>query len=236
MNFLFDIIIIAIIVFTVYRSASRGFVKSVMSILSLVVAFVAAYIFTDALAEIYNESFIFDAFAGKVSDLLTPVIQKTGEIFDLETLFSDVPEVFSDLLQRFGVEMSSLKETFGTYSSAGAQTVTDMSETIAAPVAFAFSKALAFASVFIGALIAMALVTFLVDLVFKLPGLKKANKFFGFLLGALLGLLYAYLFSEVAVVLIKAGIAYYPNLFNQSIIDNSILLKFFSEFSLFSII
>lgn len=236
MSFLFDIIIIGIIVFSIYRGISQGFVKSLMKLISIVVALVATYLFCDTLAEIYMDTFFFDSFAEKVAETVTPVIQRSGELFDLETLFADMPEAFADLLQRFGVSAESLASSFGGFDSASAQTVESMSEAIATPIASVLSKALAFITIFVGTLIIMAILTALIDLIFKLPILKKANKFLGFLLGVAFALLYAYLFSEVAVLLIKAGIAIKPEIFNENIIDNSILLKYFSDFSLVSII
>ncbi len=235
MNFLFDIIIIAIIVFSIYRGVSQGFVKSLMKLLSIAVAFAAAHLFHDALAEVYNHYF-FESFAEKVAETITPVIQRSGEMFDLETLFSDMPEVFSDLLSRFSVDTAHLAESFGSFGAASAETLENMSQTIAAPIAAILSKALAYLSIFVVALIVMAILTALIDIVFKLPVLKNANKFLGFILGAVFALLCAYLFSEVAVIVIRAGIAVKPEIFNENIIDNSILLKYFSDFSLINII
>ncbi len=234
MSFLLDVIIIAIIVFTVYRGVSRGFVKSAMKLLSFVIASLVAYYFNGTLANIYNEKFFSGMFVEKASDVITSVIQKTGEKFDIKTLFADMPEAFTDLLDRFGVSAGELELSFGGSDMVSSETITNMAERIAEPIARSLSTALAFATIFIGALIVLAVVTWILDLIFKLPVLKTANKLLGFLFGALCALLYAYLFSELAVVVVNAGIAMKPELFNENIVNNSILLKFFSEISIFS--
>ena len=235
MNFLFDVIIIAIIVFTVYRGVSKGFVKAFMNLISLVVAFFAAYYFTPTLATVYNEHIFSEAFCTKVSEVITSVVQKTGDAFNLEKLFNDMPESFSGLLERFGANIGELKSTYAS-SDATAQTLDSLAETIAEPISVSASNALAFLSIFVGALIALAILTWIIDLVFKLPILKTANKFFGFVLGCVCALVYAYIFSEFAVILINAGVAYFPEVFGANIVENSILLKCFSGFSIFNMI
>ena len=236
MSFLFDIIIIAIIAFTIYRGVSKGFVKSVMGLVSLLAAFFAAYYFSDALAEIYNEHVFSGLFVDRVSEAISPVIQKTGEIFDLEKLFNDMPEVFSDLLARYGTDVEELKAAYGSFGDASAQTLENMTEAIAEPIARSISAAIAFLTVFVIALIVLAVLTWVIDLIFKLPILKSANKFLGFLLGCVCAFVYAYLFSELSVAVINAGIAFKPELFNENIINNSILLKYLANLSLFALI
>ena len=234
MNFLFDIIIIGIIVFSVYMGVSRGFIKSVMRLLSFFIASFLAYTFKGDLAQVYNENFFSASFTEKVSNTISPVVQKTGEAFDIKKLFADMPEVFKDLLNRFGANVGELESKFSS-SSASAETVENMSRTIAEPISRMLSNALAFVTIFVGALIILAILTFILDQIFKLPVLKKANKILGFVFGLIIALVYAFIFSKVAVMIINVGIAIRPDIFNSNIIENSFLLKFFSGFSFFGI-
>lgn len=234
MNFLFDIIIIAIIAFSIYRGVSRGFIKSVMKLLSFGIAFFAAYTFTGDLAKVYNDQFFLSSYTDKVSNAIAPVLQKTGEMFDLKKLFTEMPDAFKDLLTRFGANVGELETSFGT-SSASAETVENLSGKIAEPIAGMISTALAFITIFVGSLIILAILTWIIDLIFKLPVLKKANKILGFILGLLLAFVYAFIFSKLAVKIIDVGVAVRPEVFNENIISNSLLLKFFSGLSLFGI-
>lgn len=229
MNFLFDILIIGIIVVSVYLGVSRGFIKSVMRLLSFFIASFLAYTFNGELAKFYSDNFFSASFTEKVSETITPVVQKTGEAFNIQKLFADMPDAFKDILQRFGANIGDLESKFSS-SSASAKTVEDMSRAIAGPISDMLSKALAFVTIFVGALIILAILTFILDQIFKLPVLKKANKILGFVFGLIIAMVYAFIFSKVAVLIIKVGIAVKPELFNENIIGNSILLKFFSGF------
>ena len=82
------------------------------------------------------------------------------------------------------------------------------------------------------ALIALKLITFILDLICRLPVLATLNSLLGFVFGLANALIGAWVITNLAVGLTHALNAVKPDIFNQSVIDGSIIVKFFCDQSL----
>ncbi len=58
MSLFIDILIIISAIWAVYSGIMRGFVRSIMGFISIILAIVSAFVFTSTVAEVYNEKFI----------------------------------------------------------------------------------------------------------------------------------------------------------------------------------
>jgi Colicin V production protein. len=88
---------------------------------------------------------------------------------------------------------------------------------------------ISFALIFAAAMLVLSIITWILDLIFKLPVLKAANTLLGLIFGVVCALVLAWLMGMVSIYLIGAMSSIYPELFNSTVVQNSVILKFISE-------
>ena len=81
----------------------------------------------------------------------------------------------------------------------------------------------------LGGIWTAGLLTWILDLIFQLPVLKTANTFFGLIFGILAAILLAWVLSAMSVTLVRAMASVAPEYFSESVIENSVVLRFFSN-------
>ena len=94
---------------------------------------------------------------------------------------------------------------------------------------------IAFAVLFVLYLIAVRLLTVLLDRVCKLPILKKANRLLGFVLGLVIGLLYAQIISLVLFTFSELFLAV-QEVITAEAFEGSVIAKWMFEFNIFRLL
>lgn len=233
MSFLFDGILIFICAAVVIVQTKRGFIKSIMHLGSTIASLFVAYAFTPALAAWLNTKVFLDKISGGISETLKSLTENKGTGgFDLDKLASDQPDAFTQILDRYNINMNSVSESIKGVFGAAEDAVESLADSIANDVSYAISSVCAFIAIFCAAMLVLGLLTMLLDFVFRLPVLKSANTLLGFILGVVCAIVLANLFSILSVHMIFALQSVDPEMFNQSVIDNSILLNFFANHNL----
>ena len=235
MTLAIDAILIFTAVFCVWAGARKGFVRSVMGFISTVVSAIAAYAFTPALSAGVEERFLRERITDGVAESLRQLsLDTTTDLFNFDRLISDPPKFFNDLIARYHVDLSALKDLMTGIDRAGEESVRSLSERIAAPTSSAIASAVSFAAIFLGAFLVMTLITALLDLIFRLPVLNGANMFFGFLVGVAEAAVFVSVLALVLSVLVRALGAFDPTLFGDEAVNNTILCSFLEKHNIFT--
>lgn len=229
MNFVFDGIILAVGIIAIIVSAKRGFIKSIMGICTLIAALFVAFAFTPNVSRYIENSPIIMEVSENISDTLKSLSRKDTDSYDLARLFTDMPDSFQQILDRYGADASDLKETVTPAPDAAAEDVSDLSELIADPVVSAISGVLAFLALFVVTVIVLKLLTWILDLIFQLPVLKTANTLLGLVVGVVNALVWAWVLSALSVIFIRAMSSISPEYFSETLIENTIILRFFAD-------
>lgn len=233
MSLFIDIFIIIAAIAAIYSGISRGFVKSVMGFVSLILAIAAAFIFTPQLADFYSEKFVSGWVGGIVETSLDELVTAGGQRLELSKIFEDKPDALISVAERFGIDLEEIESYYLEIQPEDDNTaIKSMSEQIASPTAEAISSVLAAISIFLAALIILKLVTFILDLICRLPVLSTLNSLLGFVFGLANAAVSAWAIANIAVGLISALNAVRPDIFNPAVIDGSIIVKFFCDQSL----
>ena len=135
--------------------------------------------------------------------------------------------LFVDILNRY----STVGEVESFYNSGTEIGVTEISSFMAAPLARAISNILGFGLVFIALLLVLGIFTIILDKICKLPVLKTANTFLGIVLGAVLGLLFAWLIAAVIGGALPQLSKAYPEAFDPMTMENSVVLRWLYNFN-----
>lgn len=198
MNILFDVIVLLILAFFVWRGSSKGFVLTLCGLVAVVVALIGASLLSNALAE-------------PVADLVEPVIteriQSTLEESIQSTEFTTenggVAED-ADSISLVGVVeqlkesklFSSFAESFQRAVGEGtAQVVTSAARSVAHYAAVQVAHGIIFLPSFVIILILWFLLSRALDLVAKLPGLHSLNKLGGGAIGLVKGLIVLFILA-----------------------------------------
>ncbi len=229
MSLVFDFIIILAAVFSIYLGISRGFVRSIMHFASLILALIAVFVFTTPLSELLYDSVISKSVSNITESSLTDIIGTGVAKLEISNVLEDRPEALTDLTTRFFTSIDEVTEYYNNFlkSLSEPDAINKISEMIATPTAKAISTVIAAIILFVGSLLILKIITFILDLIVKLPVLDKLNKFLGMLFGVASALITSIVIANISVGLINSLESINSELFNDSVISGSIVLRFF---------
>jgi len=216
MNAILDIIIVAIAAVTIYFAVKNGFIKTLLSACSFIIAIIITISFASPLKNAFLKTSAADGIRDRVETTLGSVfeekedaIAENGENeFNIDTVFENEGGMydFFTILEKFGVDKSELQNQVNEWKTeTGVNLKQRLVEYIADPIVNAIVSFLVIAFLFLGSLILLKIATYVLNKVCKLPVLKTANKLLGLILGILLALLRIYLFCILIKVLQPYG-------------------------------
>ncbi len=188
-----DALVLAVFVLCVVIGIKKGFIRSIILLAVIALAFFASYKFTRPFAEYLNKNYIGSSVAEKVSEKIAAIFSSgdTGEKAadrsdeisndDIEEKKGDI----SDLLDRFSVPVDDLTSWLKEKKD---RTVAEIAGFIAGPTADALSVGIAFVIIFFGTAIVGYIALWLISKLFETEALSGVNGLLGGLLGAVKGL------------------------------------------------
>lgn len=236
MSFIFDGIILIVGITAIIMGAKRGFIKTIMGVITLIAALCIACAFTPYLADHIRDTAVMENISESIGDTIKSLSQNEGGNFNLDKMFQDMPDALRQILERYNVDIYSLTQSVAGETDAAENVVDNLSDTIAEPVVTVIANVAAFLAVFVVSVIVLKLFTMVLDLIFQLPVLKTANAFLGMLVGVVNAVFWAWVLSSLSVPFIHAMSSISPDLFSKSVIDNSVFLKFLSAISIEDVI
>lgn len=228
---IFDLILVAVLIFFAVRGARRGLVLSLCGLVAVLVAFAGAGIAARVLSPVVAD-FLEPRFAQAIEAQLNESIQHTEYISDqggVATLPEEVP--LGGVLEALR-EMGFYETLIDSIDQAVEAGMYQAAASAAAQVAAAIAQSVAYLILFLLGFVLILLVWWLIsqalDLVARLPGLHTLNKTFG----ALLGLVQACILLFVTAWLLQfLGI-----LLPREAVEQTYLLKFFMSTNPFALL
>lgn len=230
MSLLIDVIVIAAFAGCLIRGIRKGFVKSIIGIVVVIAAIFASVHISPSLAGVMEDKFVHKAVVSAAKDSIPKV--------DTDTLVNEMPPAFKKSLDRFRTDPDDVKALFenSDINETEEQKRNKIAETMAAPLSKAISKALAFLVVFVVLYLVLFIISIIVCAVVKLPLLRTADKLLGAILGGASGLLLAWGISLAICALLPHLSVLYEGTIPDTVIDNSIVVKFIGKFDPFKLI
>ena len=234
MSLVIDLLIIAAAAISVYFGITKGFIKSVMQFASLIIALIAVFVFTAPVSDLLYKSFVEKEVSNITGEALTGIITAGEEHLALDKIMTDKPEALTEITDRFSVNIDEIISYYkdSLKSLAESDAVGELADAIAKPTAEAVSTVVAAILVFVVSMLVLALITFILDSICRLPVLRRLNTFFGFIFGLGSALVSAWVIANVSVGLINALEAINSEMFNETVISGSFILRFFYNNSL----
>ena len=210
MGFFVDIAVLIILISFTVIGYRKGFIKSVMGLVSLALSIIIAINFYTFAASFINEHIVGPHFSKITAEEFSSLMNGGTETISPEKIFEDNPDSLEKLLNKFGVELESvtdfyetnIKPTVGAFET---DKIADkLSGFVVESTTDVVSNIIGFILTFLAALIVFNLLLKLLDLLFKLPVLKFTNKLFGAILGVVKGLAVALIVVNVVSGLVFA--------------------------------
>ncbi len=233
MNIFCDLLILAFFLLCVFLGYKRGFIKTFFGFFGKVIAFVLTAITAKPLAG-YVSGHIFYPFLKE--KFLADLTEKTGQtVASLD--FSDLPEICQEILARFGTDTASLSEHLAKITVEGGESVAETASLwVVKPFADSLSYSVSFLALFLLFSIAIRILTKVLNLVSKVPGLNFSNRLLGIAAGVLEGLLLSVLISFV-LSLAEPAIQGNENEWIRSFsLEQTHLVKLFAKFNVLGIL
>ena len=146
MSLFLDFLVIAVFALCVYTGVRYGFIRSVMSIVVLVLSLLGSIHFSPALSDYLQVNHIEPAVTKQAEKSVEALISGVDSM-DLDRLFSESPEAFVNVIEKFGVDYEEVKEHFENRLSGAADSARELAHYIAEPLAEKISDAAAFVKV-----------------------------------------------------------------------------------------
>ncbi len=235
MNWILDVIILAILGITVYFSVKNGFVKTALSMLSFALAILAVVCLLSPVRDFMLGTGLADKVEEKTQNVIENYIIDSKLQNGCADLVNGKSEKFNSLLLATGIDRAELADWYAKEVTGDeTERCSALAQRVAEPAVYALATLVAVILIFAVARILLAIASRVLDGVARLPVLKSFNKLLGLLLGIVLALVRISLFCMAVNVLVNnAGFMdsdFLANLDTQK----TLLFKLFEKIDLFS--
>lgn len=239
MNALLDIIIIAIAALTIYFSVKNGFIKTLLSASSFLIAIIITVALLAPVKNAFMETSGADALRERVrisiEDILTSNNVENSEEVDTFLASGSSNQELYNILDKVGLEREELQQKVSEWKKeTGADLKQKLIAYISDPIVDALVTVCVICLLFFGSLIILKIATYILDKVCRLPVLKTANKLLGVILGVVLAFVRIYLFCLLIKILLPYGEALDISALTAIHPESTLLFKWFYNFNIFN--
>ncbi len=229
-NILVDVILVLIVFLCAFIGKIRGFIKTFFGFFGSLISFIVSSLLARPIGMFLSEKVFFPIIKGVIRSRVETAMTGSLNVSDFLSAVEDAPSV----LEKIGVKWEDLLRHIEGQPFDSAQELAESAfDYIARPIASSVGHITAFVALFIVLSIAVKLLVKVLDLISKVPFLNFSNRFLGFAVGALWGVLIAMIVSSVLVLAVPA-LQSSPQSFLAALDPNkTYVLKFLNQLSLF---
>ncbi len=237
MGIILDLLFVIIFIAAVAVGIKKGFIRSIMNIVSFAGAVLCAYYISPAISVFIKNNIIGENLSNSISNVLNSIISGGVEKITLPQIFADKPDAFVDITDRYNVTINSVEQYYNEeLAETTAETVGKVSDFISGHVADTLSAVVSFVVVFIIALLVFRLVIMIIDMISRLPVLNFTNRFLGAIFGVISGYLFVSITAVVAAELIPSLNSVWPDIINDKLLDTSNLYPWLEGNNVFALL
>lgn len=185
MNFIVDVIIIALAVLVIVRSSKKGFVSSLIDTFSMVLASIASYMVTPKVAQFVYDSFIKDSISKGFEKVLDEINVNAAINEKIDAMVASLPTSAVNLAESLGIinlnAISSGIHMSGAIDNT--QLISQVLNDLAYNVMITITKVVVFFLLFIVITLLLRVISKFLENVNKIPLIGKLNSGLGGVLG-----------------------------------------------------
>ncbi len=230
MSWLLDIAIVAIITYTIWSAVNKGFVRTMLSAGSFLLALILTAVLASPVAEAFKKTSVAEKIIDSIEETIADEIDESTN--GVDSLFEGESDTFNSLAKTANLDMDYWE---AEYQANSEKIERRLAEKIAAPIIDTIAMIIAIVVVFVISQILLSLLAGILDKIFRLPILKTFNKGFGAILGVILALIRVCLFCFAASIIIQIGSLLGNDFFESLSVEKTVLFEFFSKINIFSL-
>ena len=217
LNIVADVLVFLVLLIPVILGIKRGFVDTALRFGKTIIAFILSCIFAKKLGAWLKEK-IYPFVYEKISAFFEG---ETAETLSEGSMLEKLPEGVRNTLTATGFDVNQMASDA---AEKGEAMVESFAQSVSNSAAGALAYVLAFVAVFVASLLLIAILRPLLNLIIEhLPVVKTFNRLLGALMGVFIGLLFAWIASQLLVGLL--GLIAHNNW------TDTYLLSFFYRFN-----
>ena len=232
MNWLLDIFFVLLFLLIAVISAEKGFVKSIWSTVTIVGAFILAYMFGPVLGDWICNNFVLEHVSKYTFNIVEGLVGASTEQYDISYLFESLPDEFVALVENCGADLEALESQFQLSVTMSKDELYAFSESVALPISRTLANAVGIVAVFLAAVLALWLVGLVVKVIAKIPIVKTIDGILGFAVGVIKGVIIVWIICLIIGIFIEREFMEPGSIEALKLLtDSSHIFKFFCNLS-----
>lgn len=229
MALILDVLLIAVVAVFVLFGIKRGFIKSFVSLLGIIISLAIAFYLSTPISNFIFSNILRNPIHDKITEAVSAQLPDSANKDDIKL---EIPEELLSLAKSLGIDVEEklnvdFSKDVDEILNNTADTIVD---DIAAPIVTKLVWVICFIILFVLASIVVKLIASALNLVAKLPILKSANKLLGGVVGLFEGVLVAVVICLALSTILKFSSDGIFGITNESVNDSFIFAKISSLF------
>ena len=202
MNYILDIVLIGMLLYFIFESARKGFVRDLIEVVGYFASIYAASLISKRLAPICYEKLFQHSITKAVESHLTASASSSSAVQQISSYFSSLPKSVEGMANSIGINFSDIISKLGSAEKeTGAKLAESIAKNVIGPVVTNICAIVIF---FIALSLLLVLVRFVaraIGSMFNIPVIGGFNRFFGGVLGAVKGIITLFLICAILALL-----------------------------------
>ena len=233
MSLFLDVSLLIIIVATILSCWFKGFIRSIFGLAKSLLCMVMAYLFGPMVSSWIAERWIGGRVTQFVYDRLLSMFDAGAESFDLTQVQLKLPSWLNFILEKMGLDVTTLAGDFAHQTEADADGLWQLSSTLARPVTNLLSDLIGYVAVFLIAMLLFSLIASVLVKIANLPVLRKIDRALGLVLGIGCALIYAAVYTFLMYAVMNLAEAGFDGFSFQEAFEKTLLFKYCFNYNIF---
>lgn len=219
MFIILDVVLVAIFALMVFLAVKKGFLKSLLDFVAVILAFVLAFSLSSPVAELLYDSVVEDIIISSVeAQIDEDNFDASIAAEEVKTALKELPESLVSLASAVGVDFDDIIDDVDFDKVNPSDSVNTLVRKIAAPIAIKILTAVSFLLLAVIFLIVFKVLALLISKIAKLPLIGEADKILGGILGGLKGILILGFICTLIYGFFSSGDSEFSEMVNDSLI------------------
>ena len=202
MNYIVDIILVALVVITVGVAVKKGFITTLIETFSFLISAFAAKEISPLVSNWAYEAFIRDTVEKSFNNILSGAASGMSMQAKANELLSDIPEGMLKLAELTGTDINALASTVSAQAATNDQLVQNLIDKVVYNIVTSVSQAIFFIVLFILFTIILSIVAKLFKKVNKIPLLGKVNEVLGGVIGVIKAVIIVFVICTIMYIVV----------------------------------
>lgn len=216
MSIILDVILVTIFAAFVFTAAKKGFMRTLLELLAVIVALALSYQFSPVVAQATYDEIVEKSLVEAVETQIDETVNVSSVTTQAEVLLDSIPGFMASFASSAGVDLDEIKTHISSEKFSSANLAIELVDKIAKPIAVGALTAIFFLLLSVVLIFVLKWIAGLLAKLFKLPLIGTVNKVLGGVLGACKGVLVIVFICTFLDIIFANGDGEIPDMVNNS--------------------